>query len=69
MMLKHGLGINYMDGENRMRMQELQDVLWGTYDDAIERGMSDKDAREWAVNLFVQVIGKDEYAYKPKKEI
>ena len=50
-----------------MKMQELQDVLWGTYDDAIERGMSDKDAREWAVNLFVQVIGKDEYAYKPDK--
>ena len=37
-----------------MSYVDLQEVLWDSYDVAIEMGMTDEDARVWALNKMME---------------
>ena len=37
-----------------MSFVDLQKVLWNSYDIAIDMGMTDKDARVWALNKVTE---------------
>ena len=37
-----------------MSYVDLQKVLWDSYDAAIEMGMTDEDARVWALNKMME---------------
>jgi len=37
-----------------MSYVDLQEVLWDSYDIAIEMGMTDEDARVWALNKMME---------------
>ena len=37
-----------------MSYVDLQKVLWDSYDVAIEMGMTDEDARVWALNKMME---------------
>tara|TARA_R100001143_G_C3346507_1_gene127083 strand:+ start:1105 stop:1230 length:126 start_codon:yes stop_codon:yes gene_type:complete len=37
-----------------MSYVDLQKVLWDSYDVAIEMGMSEEDARVWALNKMME---------------